>query len=352
MINNVDMVDIKLNDKRKCLLCGATAVLRHDRYPGYQEPSTFGIFHCGECNTAFSFPRVEDNQSIYNVIYNNTGSVPGYSRYRNYFLNIKKIKSPLIYLAEAENTYWGILEALNKIIVNKKATKILEVGSGLGYLTYALNKDGFNTFGIDISETAVNRAVKEFGEFYSCGDLFEYANQRQNCYDVVIFTEVIEHINEPITFLRSVMKILKSDGYAILTTPNKSIYSTNAIWATDNPPVHCWWFSEESISYMGEKLNSVITFIDFSKFYKKHFTYLSNNPLPNTNTLDKDGAIIIKGFSSSKTSKYSNIKKWIIKIFPFIINIYSRLIYFNNREMILLKNRGPVLCAILQKSKQ
>jgi 2-polyprenyl-3-methyl-5-hydroxy-6-metoxy-1,4-benzoquinol methylase len=349
MINNVDMIGMESNSKSKCLLCGADAVIRHDSYPGYQEPSTFSIFHCVECNTAFSLPRIEDTQRIYNVIYNNADSVPGYARYWNYCLNIKKMKSPLFYLSESENTYWGILEALNKIVVNKKEVKILEVGSGLGYLTYALNRDGFTAYGIDVSETAVNMAVKEFGEYYFCGDLFEFAIQKQNFYDIVIFTEVIEHINEPMDFLNSVMKILKADGYAILTTPNKSIYSTDTIWATDNPPVHCWWFSEESITYMSEKANSIVTFIDFRKFYKEHFTFLSNNPLPNTNTLDKDGNVIIKEFSSRETSKYMNIKKLINKIFPFIENIYSRLIYLNNREMILLKNRGPVLCAILQK---
>ena len=64
----------------KCLLCGGNSYLIQKDCSGYQEPSKFNIYHCIDCNTAFSSPNI-DATSIYESIYNNAELVPGYERY-------------------------------------------------------------------------------------------------------------------------------------------------------------------------------------------------------------------------------------------------------------------------------
>lgn len=154
---------------------------------------------------------------------------------------------------------------------NKQSTRIIEIGCGLGYLTYSLRKDNYNIYGLDISQEAVNQANDNFGEYYICQDLFEYAKTNVNSYDVVILTEVIEHVETPIGFLETIMKILKPNGQIILTTPNKSLLPSDIVWDTDLPPVHCWWFSEESMVYIAKQLNANASFINFSKYYKRNY---------------------------------------------------------------------------------
>src|SRR5664279_5159520 len=109
-----------------CRLCGKRAELRHENYPGYQEPLTFQIYHCENCNTAFSMPISFDSQPIYNLIYCKGRSVPGYNRYWEYAENVKTSNIPLDYLAESEAIYWGVREALLSINLVKSEAKILE----------------------------------------------------------------------------------------------------------------------------------------------------------------------------------------------------------------------------------
>ena len=220
----------------ECLLCKGKAVLKHGEYPGYQEPLTFSIYHCSQCNTAFSLPRV-DSSAIYENIYGNREKVPGYSRYWKYARIIKNVPDPLDYLAESHEDYWSVREALTMFVDDKKTNKILEIGSGLGYLTYSLNTAGYDATGMDISKTAVDQANRNFGNHYICRDLFEYSEQSPASYDIVILTEVIEHVDDPVGFVRAIIKLLKPGGKAIISTPNKSLFPGDVIWASDLPPV-------------------------------------------------------------------------------------------------------------------
>jgi SAM-dependent methyltransferase len=260
-----------------CLLCGKEAVLAANNYNGYREGDNFSIYHCDNCNTAFSYPRI-DSGYIYDLIYRNGSKVPGYDRYYKYFDTVKSLDHPLDYLAESEleSTYWGIREHLSKKQV-KSAYKIIEIGSGLGYLTYSLNKEGYNAIGMDISSEAVNKARENFGETYVCADLAEYAKFHKEEYDFVILTELIEHVENPIIFLKYCMQMLKNRGEIILTTPNKTIFSKKIVWNTDLPPVHIWWFSEESMRYIAAEINATVEFIDYTNYFKNKSAYIDTN---------------------------------------------------------------------------
>lgn len=195
----------------KCLLCAATAKLHKQNYPGYQELETFDIYHCYSCNTSFSLPRV-DASAIYDQIYRNGAKVPLYDRYWRYKDTVKTHPNPLQYLYEAEEAYWAPVTALRDKIKDKKNARILEVGCGMGYLTYSLIKDGYNATGLDISQNAVDEAIRNFGEHYICADIFKFAEEHKDYYDIVIMTEVIEHVDSPVEFLLAGLQIVSGGG--------------------------------------------------------------------------------------------------------------------------------------------
>lgn len=335
----------------ECILCGGSAELRYNKYPGYQEPETFKIYHCPQCNTAFSSPRIETT-SVYENIYENGDSVPGYDRYWKYAQSVKNISTPLDYLSESEETYWGVREALSTFAENKESTKILEIGSGLGYLTYSLIKAKYDVVGLDISPTAVKQATKTFGGHYICDDLFQYAQLHSESFDIVILTEVIEHIDKPLDFIGSIITLLKPRGRAIITTPNKSFYPKDIIWATELPPVHCWWFSEDTMKYISSRIKTNITFINFSKYYKKKYLTVDMKLLNNIQLqkpfFNKNGELIIQSTLANKSLK-SFIWMHLAKI-PFIKNMYGKIKKILDPEIIVCNDRGIVMCAILQKS--
>ena len=96
-------------------------------------------------------------------------------------------------------------------------------------LTYALNKTGYNAKGIDISRTAIERAIASYGKHYEAKDVHDYCKMASGKYDVVISTEVIEHIPNPIDFIKDLLKLCKPKGYVLITTPNKTFYPNKMV---------------------------------------------------------------------------------------------------------------------------
>jgi SAM-dependent methyltransferase len=333
----------------KCELCGNSAELKHGEYPGYQEPHTFQIYHCAHCNTAFSLPRAVDTQQVYELIYQKGAVVPGYDRYWKYAQHVKTIDGALDYLAQSEDTYWSVREALSRIrSANKSELKVLEIGSGLGYLTYSMRKAGYNAHGLDISEAAVNLAKDNYGDFYIAGDLFDYSSTHIGTYDAVVFTEVIEHVDQPMRFVEAVLKMLKPDGKAIITTPNKSLYPADIVWESDLPPVHCWWFSENSMEYMARRLGAKLSFMDFSEFYHQ-LSYIDchairRQRLPQS-FFDAAGNVQAGGTKKTKSKLRSLLAKN-----PILKRAFYLLRSATSGGIVRLQRRSLTLCAVFEKA--
>ena len=124
-----------------CPICAVGPVrLVWRAYPGYREPDTFDIAECASCRTRMALPLDVDATAVYEAIYRQADRIPGYDRYVRYAADIAREDDPLAYLAGRELAYWGIREALAG--EPGRPLRILEVGSGLGYLTYALRRAG------------------------------------------------------------------------------------------------------------------------------------------------------------------------------------------------------------------
>ena len=340
-----------------CQLCGSTAFRTYKDHPGYQKPQVFDIYHCCACNTSFAHPR-SSARHIYELIYKHGPNVLWYDRYWKYARTVKTVDDPLAYLAESEDTYWAVGKALAQCSVNGRSHKILEVGSGLGYLTYALNRAGYDATGLDISAEAVAKSIQNFGPYYTCADLRQLGQEHVAKYDVVVFTELIEHIDDIFGFLRSVRRLLKSNGNIILTTPNKSTYPSDAIWATDLPPVHWWWLSEESLRVAAKTLDLDISFIDFTTFNASNHRSIASADAYRIPFMqpwfDSDGSLL--NVAQAENPLLAGVKRIAYSI-PLVRSLKK---HFDRREHErLLKapgqfeygKRGKVLCAMLNPSR-
>ncbi|MCM8801403.1 MAG: class I SAM-dependent methyltransferase [Candidatus Omnitrophica bacterium] len=107
-----------------------------------------------------------------------------------------------------------IQEFLNNDIFKKK---ILIVGCGSGRDTSVIRN---KTYAFDLSFNAVKIARQDFpGHFYLVAD----ANKipfKDNCFDSVICSEVLEHVEYPDALISEFNRILRPKGELILTVPN------------------------------------------------------------------------------------------------------------------------------------
>jgi 2-polyprenyl-3-methyl-5-hydroxy-6-metoxy-1,4-benzoquinol methylase len=254
--------------QKNCPLCGSVVKIRHPAQPGYRIGMTFEILHCEGCDTSYVYPMDVDS-TIYDAIYAYSEKITGYDRYTKYSKGVLEVDDPLAYLSETEDVYWSIRSCLERI---EPGAKILEIGSGLGYMTYALRKKGYDAFGIDISKVAVDNARIRYGSYFEEADLADWSTRKAGEYDMVLMAELIEHIPNPLEFLKMALNLLKSNGYLIVTTPNKSYFPPSMLWETDPPPVHLWWFSETSLRTLAKQLEFSIEFVDFTEFNQQFST--------------------------------------------------------------------------------
>ena len=211
----------------------------------------YGIFQCPTCGLQFANGDTSNLDLIYNSIYKHSAQIGGYDRYVRYSNEIKtkKGKAAINYLINEEDTYKYIYRYLINLD-NCRELKILEVGSGLGYFTYALSQDGFNILGIDLSDDAVKKSTNAFSKLYKSVDF----NDIDERFDIIILTEVIEHVSDPVQFLKDLKRVLVKGGEILLTTPRKYIEQLRAVWLTELPPVHLFWFTTTSLQRIGSLL--------------------------------------------------------------------------------------------------
>lgn len=278
-----------------CPICGETAREVFAQYPGYQEPYCFDLAACTACHTGFVLGPHEDTTPIYEAIYRNAENVPGYGRYWRYAQEVLRVTTPLEWLAAREPAYW----AIHHHLLNTRFSAndlIAEVGSGLGYLTYALNKHGYHTTGIDVSGAAVGRATAAFGGNYIKAELSQFGQANAGRYRFVIATEVIEHISDPYSFFESGLKLLQPGGEFLITTPNRDACSMDIVWDVEAPPVHLWWFSWRSFQAMARRLSCKVKMVDLSSHpasstWSQHV--LGDRPMPMKRpVLDREGRVI------------------------------------------------------------
>lgn len=125
---------------------------------------------------------------------------------------------------------------LSTISVNNKRTdlkdlKLLDVGCGAGILSEALAKQKANVTGIDQGDAlmqvarahaATNNEIKDLIN-YRLDTIEDHAQTNQGQYDAVVASEVIEHVENPASFLKACVQATKPGGSIFVTTINKTL---------------------------------------------------------------------------------------------------------------------------------
>jgi SAM-dependent methyltransferase len=337
-----------MNDLRNfsvpCRICGGQTNLIARNQPCFQAPKTFDVGDCPWCDTRF-VACPETNNEVYELIYNNASLVPGYDRYSRYAAALPWAPDPLRYLSQQEDVYWSIKESIDRIVRQEpRRLRILEIGSGFGYLTYALRKANHDCTGIDISAIAVNQANKEFGEYYEACDLMDFVDPSGKGFDVVVATELIEHVTDPGALVARAASLLKPGGSLLLTTPNKDLYSDRVAWHTDLAPVHLWWFSKTSMRRLAWASGLDIQFVDFSPFYGRAAKPFREKTKPQT--FDSTGQVIYKDSVVNTLARYLMLKA------PGVFKTLGRIFIkkmARERTSDALYRDSLSLCAVMRK---
>jgi 2-polyprenyl-3-methyl-5-hydroxy-6-metoxy-1,4-benzoquinol methylase len=151
-----------------------------------------------------------------------------------------------------------ILPAIIRLLSEGKPLRILDAGCGNGFLAGQLSAMGHQVVGVDISADGVNIARQRYPQIpFFIASLYEDLRSIATDVDLIISSEVIEHLYFPKIFINRMRMLIRTGGHIILTTPyhgylkNLAISLMNA-WdahhTTDWEGGHIKFFSETSLS--------------------------------------------------------------------------------------------------------
>ena len=117
---------------------------------------------------------------------------------------------------------------IREIIKNNSLKgKILDVGCGDGTFLSLFQESTNQLYGCDISEKAIEFAKLRFGDIatFTTGDITDISSLKGE-FDVIICTEVLEHIEDDELALKTLYHKLKEGGHLIISTPHMKKYWT------------------------------------------------------------------------------------------------------------------------------
>lgn len=137
-----------------------------------------------------------------------------------FYDNISHVWEDKINSTETEKRLKVIFEEMFKS-TPFKSKKFLEVGCGLGYFSQkALSKKAQVT-GVDVGKNLISICKKKMpkGKFVLASALD--LPFKDNSFDIVLCTEVIEHVEYPEKAINELIRVTKPKGKILITTPNK-----------------------------------------------------------------------------------------------------------------------------------
>ena len=220
----------------KCPWCGSEKSQIHlwlkDEFLTHED---FQIYECKSCGLLYTEPRPNKNE------------IGKYYQSDNYYSHKENKKGfiPKIY------------ETVKSINLKKKyklATKempkgkVLDIGCGVGDFLQIMEKQGWETMGIEPSEEAAEIAKSRLkNKILKPEDIHQLQDQS---FDLITMWHVLEHVDNLKEEIQHIERLLKTKGRLVLALPNFKSYDAqfyNTKWAAYDVPRHLNHFCKESL---------------------------------------------------------------------------------------------------------
>jgi 2-polyprenyl-3-methyl-5-hydroxy-6-metoxy-1,4-benzoquinol methylase len=173
----------------------------------------------------------------------------------------------------------------------KKNSTILDIGCGEAkYLKYLKDNLHCNTYGLELNVKA--KQIAELNGLIVYNETIEkHALDNTEKYDAVCFFQVLEHVENPHSFLDSAIKTIKKGGKLIIAVPNNNpFYLTYDKYHLLNlPPHHMGWWNEKSLNSITQQFDLELIKIECQplQHFKAYTASFLSDKFPNSHFLQK-----------------------------------------------------------------
>jgi SAM-dependent methyltransferase len=216
-------------ERAYCPLCSSA-----EHEPAYPQFSPYCVVQCRACAFYFLSPRLKEDEMLskYKLDSYFEGEGSGYASY--------------------EQQAQTLMATFRRLMVNLSARQLtggalLEVGCGFGYLLEAAKGYFDMRVGTDFSSLAVEQASQRADRVY-CGGPEQIPSEQK--FDCIIATHVIEHVYQPLKFLRDLCRHLRPSGKLVVAAPNMGSWWRWLMghhWPLFKIPEHVLYFDRKSL---------------------------------------------------------------------------------------------------------
>ena len=180
-----------------CLVCSGINLHLLFRKTGNRDD--LAIYQCKDCRIVFLAAGDKGfNPELY-----------------NYYAERLGIGKNALYDSITEKRYGQLQKKFKSMLSGRR---VLDVGCGQGHFVDFMMRSGWNVLGIDLSESAVE-ICRQYTLPVKKMDIFD-SSLKAGSFDLLMVSEVIEHVHNPVQFIRRAEALLRPGGLLYLTTPN------------------------------------------------------------------------------------------------------------------------------------
>jgi len=155
-------------------------------------------------------------------------------------------------------------------ITQFKNGRLLDIGCGEGFPLSYFFKKGWSVKGIDFSLDGIKSQNPELASKVTIGNVFsildEMIEANKEKFDVIICSNVLEHVVDPLLFLEKFKRLLAPKGVCRIQVPNDFSFLQKFIVKKDlahenfwvSPPAHLSYFNKKSLCETLENYGYVI----------------------------------------------------------------------------------------------
>lgn len=192
-------------------------------------PGEFNLYLCRICKNGFIFPIPKNLSDYYPKLY--WQHLGRFSNIRNWLHNS----------FQKSRTRW-----LKKYLTHGD---ILDVGSGEGIFGEMLG-DKYKITNLEYPGASIrNKSVLKL-------NFLSWKTKKQ--FDGIVFLESLEHVTNPLKYLKRAVSLLKKEGYIFVEYPKFSCLESRILgkyWLNRDIPRHLFHFTEEGLRNIAKKAN-------------------------------------------------------------------------------------------------
>lgn len=137
---------------------------------------------------------------------------------------------------------------------NDTSSKALDIGSGNGFYSKAALDNGFKVTAINPGKWE-NNIFEEQNGFRPIEAFFEDVNLNKNTYELVILSQVLEHIANPQKILHNIRQLIAENGVLAIAVPNVDSLFVKIMKTKENG---CLWVPEHLTYFSSQGLKSIL----------------------------------------------------------------------------------------------